>query len=537
VLAQTWWFELFLPRLGLGKLASRGRIPRLKKVARRFRVLAADLGGLMIKVGQFMSSRLDVLPKEITRELEGLQDEVPPEPFEAIVRQVEAQLGLAIDSAFAEFADTPIAAASLGQVHLAKLSPVLAEEYGHTDVVVKVLRPGIQEIVEVDLAALRKVAGWLSRVKLVSRRADAPALIEEFAQTTYEEVDYLNEAKNLEEFKRNFAADPYVAAPAIIWDRSSRLVLTLQNVAAIKISDVEALRAAGIDPNSVAAELARVSFQQIFVHGFFHADPHPGNIFVTPAAEGDEAPFKLSFIDFGMMGRVSSEQQQNLQRFLFAVVSRDAQGWVAAVERLNVLLPSADTLQLEQAIEALFKRFGGMGVADLVKTDPREIRDFALQFGELVRALPFQLPENFLLLVRTISIVSGVTSSLNSEFNMWNALDPFARTLLQGGANSTISAFGREALDALLTLFRLPKRLDGLTSRIERGEIAVRSPQLETRVRKLERTQNGQALAIYFVALFGGGIYLDQQSNPVGNILLIASAVPALIALIARRLP
>ncbi len=537
MLAQTWWFELFLPRLGLGKLASRGRIPRLKKVARRFRVLAADLGGLMIKVGQFMSSRLDVLPKEITRELEGLQDEVPPEPFEAIVRQVEAQLGLTIDAAFAEFADTPIAAASLGQVHLAKLSPVLAEEYAHTDVVVKVLRPGIQEIVEVDLAALRKVAGWLSRVKLVSRRADAPALIEEFAQTTYEEVDYLNEAKNLEEFKRNFAADPYVAAPAIIWDRSSRLVLTLQNVAAIKISDVEALRAAGIDPNSVAAELARVSFQQIFVHGFFHADPHPGNIFVTPAAEGDEAPFKLSFIDFGMMGRVTSEQQQNLQRFLFAVVSRDAQGWVAAVERLNVLLPSADTLQLEQAIEALFKRFGGMGVADLVKTDPREIRDFALQFGELVRALPFQLPENFLLLVRTISIVSGVTSSLNSEFNMWNALDPFARTLLQGGANSTIGAFGREAIDALLTLFRLPKRLDGLASRIERGEIAVRSPQLETRVRKLERTQNGQALAIYFVALFGGGIYLDQHANPVGNILLIASAVPALIALIARRLP
>jgi hypothetical protein len=142
-----------------------------------------------------------------------------------------------------------------------------------------------------------------------------------------------------------------------------------------------------------------------------------------------------------------------------------------------------------------------MGVAELVKTDPRELRDFALQFGELVRALPFQLPENFLLLGRTISIVSGVTSSLNRDFNMWDALDPFARTLLQG------------------------------------GEVAVRNPQLESRLCKLERTQNGQALALYFAALFGGGIYLDQQGNPFGSLLLAASAVPVLVALIARRLP
>jgi predicted unusual protein kinase regulating ubiquinone biosynthesis (AarF/ABC1/UbiB family) len=536
VLLQTWWFELFLPRLGLRRLASRGRIRRLKNDAKRFRNLAAELGGLMIKVGQFMSSRLDVLPVAITRELEGLQDEVAPEPFTAIVEQVEAQLGMKLVDAFETFENSPLAAASLGQVHAARLSPQLSVDYGHAEVVVKVLRPGIQEIVEVDLAALRKVAGWLSRIKLVSRRADAPALIEEFAQTSYEEIDYLNEAQNLEQFKTNFGIDPYVYAPRVIWDRSSRLVLTLENVAAIKVSDVTGLRAAGIDPNAVAAELARTTFEQLFVHGVFHADPHPGNIFVEPTPEA-ETPFRLNFIDFGMMGRISDEQRQNLQRFLFAVVTRDAQGWVAAVERLDLLLPSADTLQLEQAVDALFKRFGGVGVAELVNTDPREIRDFALQFGELIRTLPFQVPENFLLLARTISIVSGVTSSLNRDFNMWDALDPFARTLLQGGANSTIATFGREALDSLMTLLRLPKRLDNLSSRLERGEISLRNPVLESRVRKLERSQNGQVLAIYFVALFGGGIFLTTQSSPYGGYVLAASAVPLIVSLITRKLP
>ena len=537
VLVQSWWFELVLPRLGLAAITRRGRVVRLQKVARRFRVLAAELGGLMIKVGQFLSSRLDVLPAQITRELEGLQDSVAPEPFEAIVAQLERELGLPLDAAFDEFAESPIAAASLGQVHAARLSPTLTREYGESEVVVKVLRPGIQDIVDIDLSALRKVAVWLSKVKLISRRADAPALIEEFAVTTLEEIDYLNEAANLETFKRNFAADPFVSAPEVVWDRSTKLVLTLQNVAAIKISDVQGLQNAGIDPNQVAAELARVTFEQIFVHGFFHADPHPGNIFVTLTPHRPESQFSLTFIDFGMMGRVSQEQQENLQRFLFAVVTRDARAWVAAVERLNVLLPSADTVQLEQAIEALFKRFGGVGVADLVNTDPRELKEFAMQFGELLRALPFQLPENFLLLGRTISIVSGVTSSLNQNFNMWDALDPFARTLLKGSANSTLSTFAQQGVDALLTLLRLPNRLDGLAARLERGEVAVRNPQLESRVRKLERAQNGQSSAIYFVGLLGSGLFLNQQGNAIGNLMLAAAAIAAIAALISRRLP
>jgi len=176
-LAQAWWFELVLPRIGLTRFAARGRIRRLQKLARRFHDLAADLGGLMIKVGQFLSSRLDILPPEITRELEGLQDEVAPESFESIVAQVERELRIPLDLAFASFDPTPIAAASLGQAHRASLSPGIAADLGFEAVVVKVLRPGIEQIVEVDLAALRRVGRWLSRVKLVNRRTDAPALV------------------------------------------------------------------------------------------------------------------------------------------------------------------------------------------------------------------------------------------------------------------------------------------------------------------------------------------------------------------------
>lgn len=217
VLVQAWWFELVLPRFGLGALAARGRIRRLQKAARRFHRLAADLGGLMIKAGQFLSSRLDVLPREITQELEGLQDEVAPEPLDRIVAQVERELGMPLSVAFASFDETPIAAASLGQAHRARLSPGLAAELGIDDVVVKVLRPGIEEIVEVDLAALRRVGRILSRVKLVANRTDAPALVEEFATTSLEEIDYLNEAAYAERFAADFADDPRMRTPAIIW--------------------------------------------------------------------------------------------------------------------------------------------------------------------------------------------------------------------------------------------------------------------------------------------------------------------------------
>jgi predicted unusual protein kinase regulating ubiquinone biosynthesis (AarF/ABC1/UbiB family) len=532
-LAQAWWFELVLPRLGLRRLAARGRVARLQRLARRFHALALELGGLMIKVGQFLSSRLDVLPPEITRELEGLQDEVPAEPFDRIRALAEAELGMPLALAFASVDETPIAAASLGQAHRATLSPLLAEELGFTDVVLKVQRPGIGDIVDVDLAALRKIAGWVSRVKFVSRRADAPALVEEFATTSLEEIDYLNEAANAERFAADFADDDRVATPAIVWERSSLRALTLSDVTAIKVTDAAALRAAGIDPSAVSAELARVTFQQMFVNGFFHADPHPGNIFVTPGVAG--APWRLTFIDFGMMGEISNDLRDGLVTFLLAVVARDSRGLVAAIERLGVLLPGADTTRLEQAMTELFGRYGGMGIADLQRIDPREFERFAVRFGETIRSLPFQLPKSFLLLLRTISLISGVTSALDRDFNMWDAVDPFARTLTSGAGASAVRGIGRQAVTLASTLARLPGRLDDLVDRLDRGQVAVRAPEVERRVRGVERAVGRVAAAIVFAALVIGGVLLRADDEVLSWVLLGVAVVPGLIAIIPRR--
>jgi len=526
VLIQLWWFELALPRLGLRRLALRHRTARLQRLARRFHMLAAELGGLMIKVGQFLSSRLDVLPPEVTRELEGLQDEVAAEPFEAIRAAAERELGVPLTVAYAAFDPAPIAAASLGQAHRARLSPAIAADLGFADVVVKVQRPGIDEIVAIDLAALRRVARWLMLVRVVSTRADVPELVEEFAATSLQEIDYRHEAANAERFAADFAADPGVNAPVVVWERSSLRVLTLSDVTAIKITDVAALDAAGIAPAAVAQELARVTFQQIFVHGFFHADPHPGNIFVTPLPEPvDGRRWRLDYVDFGMMGEISPTLRSGLRDFILAAVDRDSRGLIAALERLDVLLTTADTEELERAMDALFGRFGGMGIAELQRVDPRELERFARQFGETIRALPFQLPENFLLLIRTISLVSGDTSALDRDFNMWDAVDPFAREILSPGGGA-LRTLGRQLANSATTLARLPRRADDLLTRIERGEVSVRTPDVDRRLRTIERSIARAVSALVFATLLFAGVLLLPTSAVLGWVLMAVSVVP-----------
>jgi predicted unusual protein kinase regulating ubiquinone biosynthesis (AarF/ABC1/UbiB family) len=517
-LAQAWWFELFLPKFGLGKLVARSRVRRFKKLARQFHDLAVDLGGLMVKVGQFLSARLDVLPEEITKELSGLQDEVAPEAFERILAVIESELELNPYIAFEQIVEEPIAAASLGQAYRAKLSNGLALESGVSAVVIKVLRPGIEEIVEVDLKALTKVGNWLSRVKLVSRRTDAPALVEEFAEITLQEINYLKEAENLERFASDFANDKRINTPNVIWERSSQRVLTLTDVSAIKITDVQALTEAGIDQNAVAAELARATFEQFFVTGFFHADPHPGNIFITKQPVGSPVPFTLTYIDFGMMGELSDDLRLNLQRFLFAVASRDARAWVAACERLGVLLPTADSVVLEEAVSKLFDRFGGVRVGELIQID-------------LIRTLPFQLPNDFLFLIRALSLISGVTSELNREFNIWDAVDPFARSLLNGSGTGALKRIGKDLTSTLLTLARLPGRLEDLVGRLERGEVVIRNPELERRVRSLDSSVRRATAGLVFATLVISGILILDSQQAIAYGLFGVSSAPLLYAL------
>ncbi|WP_226533617.1 ABC1 kinase family protein [Microbacterium paraoxydans] len=529
---KIWWFELVLPRFGMSRVAERTRGPRMQTFARRFHALAVELGGLMIKVGQFMSSRLDVLPPEITKELEGLQDEVPAVPTPAIRALAEAELGIPLDRAYAWFDDTPVAAASLGQVHRARLSALDAADTGLEDVVVKVQRPGIDEIVAVDLAALRRVARWLTRVRLVADRVDAPALVEEFAETSREEIDYLHEAASAERFRENFADDPRVGMPEIVWERSTRRVLTLSDVTAIKINDTDALRDAGIDPAQVAAVFAEVMFDQVFTHSFVHADPHPGNIFVTPTPSAPGG-FRLTFIDFGMMAEIPASLRDGLRTLLIAVTGRDSRGLVAAAQEIGVLLPSADTRELERALTALFARFGGMGFAELSKVDPREFRDFAEEFGDMVRSLPLQLPENMLLLIRAVSLTSGMCSGLDPAFNVWDAAEPYAGRLLRDESGNIVQAFASQAMDTMNTTWRLPKRIDDIITRVDDGTVSFDTSRLERRLDRLEGIARRIASGVLFAALLIGGALLVPAVPPLGITLICVSVLPLLHSLFA----
>ncbi len=532
------WWDILLPKFGLGRLSRKTRARRNRQAAVRFRALAIKMTGLMIKVGQFLSARLDVLPREITDELADLQDEVPAEPFQAIRTQAEAELGATLSTKYAWFDETAMAAASLGQVHRAKLNEADAQQAGFTDVVVKVQRPHIEQIVEVDLAALRRVGTWLQRYKPVSKRADVIALVEEFAITTREEIDYLAEGSNAETFASNFAHAPHVHVPDVVWELSTRRVLTLEDVAAIKIGDYDAITAAGIDRADVAQALLDTFMQQIFEDGFFHADPHPGNLFITPLDGTDEQGkrnWKLTFIDFGMVGRVPENLRSGLREMLLAIVTQDGSRLIRSFKTLNVLLPTADSKAIELASLQLFERFGNMSVSELKQIDPNELMGFGLQFQELLRELPFQLPENLLLLGRAVAILSGMCSGLEPSFNVWTAIAPFASTLLGDEKTSTFDTVISEGTNILKTVVALPGRMDRVLTQMERGEFSVRTPRLEFRVRGVERAVRRASNAIIFAALLIAGAITRASDHDLSNILLAAAGISLLGLMFSGR--
>ena len=530
-------WELALPRVGLGRLAARTRAERSRRTAVRFRALAISMGGLMIKVGQFMSARLDVLPAEITDELSGLQDEVPPESFQAIREVAQAELALPLAEHYAWFDEAPLAAASLGQVHRARLREEDAAELGFDEVVVKVQRPHIQQVIEVDLSALRRVGGWLQHYRPVSDRADVRALIEEFAATTLEEIDYLAEAGNAEEFTANFADDPRVSVPRVVWELSAPRVLTLQDVSAIKLGDHDAITAAGIDRAEVASVLADTYLQQIFTDGFFHADPHPGNLFVTPRpdAEAGAPRWALTFIDFGMTGRVPDNLRAGLRDVVIAAGTRDGARMVKGLTKLDVLLPTADLPLIERATMQVFDRFGGLSMDELRDIDHAEMMKFGLQFQELILDLPFQLPENLLLLGRSIGILSGICTGLDPDFNVWATITPYATTLLTDEGKSTAETVLAEAVAIGRVAIGLPGRADRVLSMAERGELSVSTPLMTAQVRRLQRTVARTNGVLVFAALLVAGAVLVATDAQLGRILMGLSVLPLGWALLAGR--
>jgi predicted unusual protein kinase regulating ubiquinone biosynthesis (AarF/ABC1/UbiB family) len=500
------WWDIFLRRLGLRALARRTAPERYRRAAVRFRALAAELGGLWIKVGQFLSARVDVLPSSITTELAGLQDEVAPETFEAMQAVVEAELGAPLADRFEWFDPEPLASASLGQVHRARLAEGQA-------VVVKVQRPNIRAVIQVDLAALKTVIGWLKRYRPIRRRADLEALLAEFSRTLWEEVDYLAEAENARRFGQMFADDPDVRIPAVYATHTTGKVLTLEDVYFIKITDYAEVEAAGVDRAEAADRLFRTYLRQIFVEGFFHADPHPGNLFVEALGEGR---WRLVFVDFGMVGRLSPEIKQGLRDLAIAVGGRDPGRLMKAYQELGVLLPGADLERIRQAETALLDQVWGKNMRELVRLHPSQMREFVRQFQDLLYEMPFQVPNDLIFLGRCVAILSGMCTGLDPEFNLFAGLAPFAQQLL--------AEEGGDWLDTLVdwltkqggVLVGLPGRVVSTLAKIERGDLVVTAraaPGLERELRSLSRSANRLVAAVVFAALLLAGTLLTLNGN------------------------
>jgi predicted unusual protein kinase regulating ubiquinone biosynthesis (AarF/ABC1/UbiB family) len=515
LLGFAFW-DLFLPRLGLRGWARRTRSRRLQKAAAAYRLLAVQMGGVLIKVGQFLSARVDVLPREITDELAGLQDEVPPERFEDIRRVVEEEFGKPLETKFASFDPEPLAAASLGQVHRAVLPDGPGASPATHGVVVKVQRPDIELLIATDLAALDTVGGWLQRYRPISRRADVPALLQEFTKILYEEIDYEAEGRNAETFAQNFKDNSRVRVPGVVWSHTTKRTLTLQNVLGIKITDYEAITAAGIDRAEVASRLLDTYLQQIFEDGFFHADPHPGNLFVQPleqplSEDGQPAgkrPWQLTFVDFGMVGHVPPHTKDGLREMLIGVGTQDAARVVRSYQTLGVLLPSADLALIEKAGSRVFERFWGKNMTELTHIDPAEIREFTSEFRELIFSLPFQVPQDFIFLARAVGILSGMCTGLDRSFNVWDHLEPYARKLIAEEAQANREFWFDEIKNLARAVLAGPLKLEAALGKLERGEVSVRTPDIARQAARLEAALRQVAASVTFAALLLGSVLL-----------------------------
>ncbi len=521
-------WNLILGRVpGLRSTVRRTNMPRWRAYARLFRRLAVANGGVLIKLGQFMSIRVDVLPSAVTDELKGLQDEVPSERGADILALIASEFGRPADEVFAWFAPEPVAAASLAQVHPARL-------HDGEEVVVKVQRPGIERLVATDLAALHLAVTWLKWYRPIARRVDLDQLYVEFSSTTRAELDFIAEGRNADRFAANFADEPGVYIADVFWEVTTRRVLTLENVASIKIDDVAAIEAAGISRAQVARRLYDVYLEQIFVHHFVHADPHPGNLFVHPlprdpdAAAGTLTPFEIIFVDFGMVAVIPERLRASLRDYVIAVGTRDAHLMVQAYVDSGVLLPSADRKRIEALHETLLKRFGGVSIGKLSGAAMAQAQDLVIEYRDLVYEMPFQFPTDMLFAVRAVAILSGMATRLDPDFDPWAATLPFAERMageeLGRDWRSWLGEFG----DLARLAWRLPSRLDRLLTQAERGDLVSQNalaPDAAKAFRRLERAVDRLTWGIIAVGLLLSGIILrgTEGAGLLSTGLMVAS--------------
>jgi len=524
-------------------------LPRWQKIARRYRYLAVEMGGVLIKLGQFLSIRVDVLPPEVTGELAGLQDEIPAEPLDRIIAQIEEDFGRPLAEIFEWFGPDPLGAASLAQAHLARLC-------GGQEVVVKVLRPGIDVLVETDLSAIALAIRWLKYYERVSSRVDLDRLAEEFTTVTRDELDFKAEGQNAERFAKDFAGDPQIYVPQVYWDYSAARTLTLENVSYIKIGDLAGIEAAGISRAEVAKKFYNTYMEQIFVTNFVHADPHPGNVFIKPLLMPDETdirefqpgdpvphrpgrPFQLVFVDFGMVAVIPERLRSALRDYAIGAGTRDAHKVVQAYADAGVLLPGADIKRLEQATADMFKRVWGIRMGQIKDLAESEMRYFMQEYRDIVYEAPFQFPADMLFVMRAIGILSGMATNLDPEFDPWTETIPFAERLAADELQRDWQGWLQEFVAIGQLLFRLPGQLDRVLALAERGNLAIQTslaPDARKAVDRLERAVNRLTWMVVTIGLLIAGVnlYVGRDGGGLG-LGLMAAALVALVWGIFRR--
>ncbi len=408
----VWFFAVFILSLKWDEWRNQEEQNKLKR-AIQLRQLLTRLGPTFIKVGQALSTRPDLIRKDYLDELVKLQDQLPPFDNVLAYKIIETELERSIDEIFSELSPSPVAAASLGQVYRGRL--LTGEE-----VAVKVQRPNLRPTLTLDLYLLRWAAGWLGPWLPLNLGHDLTMIVDEFGTKLFEEIDYINEARNAEKFANDFRDDLQVKVPGIYWRYTNTHVLTLEWINGFKLTQTNTIREAGLDPERIIQIGVTAGLQQLLEHGFFHADPHPGNLFAMPDG-------RMAYIDFGMMDQLHETTKETLVDALVHVVNKEYDELAKDFVNLGFLTPDTDIRPIIPALELVLENAIGKNVGEF------NLKTITDHFSELMYEYPFRIPAQFALIIRSVVTQEGIALSLNPKFKLVEVAYPYvARRLLTG---------------------------------------------------------------------------------------------------------
>ncbi len=464
--------------------------------AEHVRLALEDLGPTFVKLGQLLSTRPDLLPPGYLAELARLQDSVSPLPASVIREQVVASLGAAPEQLFATFDDDPLASGSIGQAHAATLAD-------GTEVVVKVRRPGVVERVEEDLEILQNLAAQAARRWPDAAGYDLPGLAEEFARTLRAELDYLAEGRNAERFAANFADDAEIHIPRVFWETSTTRVLTLERIHGLKVSDLAGLDAEGVDRSALATRATQAIAKMIFDDGFFHADPHPGNLFIAPDG-------RIGLIDFGMVGTVDAELREQLGLLLVALTKKDSRRIAVALSGLSTSSNRLDLPTLGADLKPVIALYDGRPLGEVPVG--RLIREVL----GVMRRHQLPLPRELSLLLKMVLMTEGMGVSLDPGFQLGEVVGPYAARLVANRYSlvSLAHYLAAAGVDAVDLGTQVPEQLRRLQAMLDSGgpEVHLRTTDLEPLVERVntiaERVVVGMVAAAF---IRGVGEYVTSD--------------------------